>query len=86
VVLWPQWWLRATGRHWHQVPAEKVGQIIRFIQPGHSSVNKPPGAPTTYGPAPRPHPLQVVWDTAAYAPCHPIDLREVPADFICLSL
>lgn len=30
--------------------------------------------------------LQVIWDTAAYAPCHPINLAEVPADFICLSL
>ena len=29
---------------------------------------------------------QVIWDTAAYAPCHPINLAEVPADFICLSL
>jgi molybdenum cofactor sulfurtransferase len=31
------------------------------------------------------HQWKVIWDTAAYAPCHPINLAEVPADFICLS-
>lgn len=31
------------------------------------------------------HEWRVVWDTAAYAPCHPIDLRAVPADFACIS-
>lgn len=32
------------------------------------------------------HQWRVVWDTAAYAPCHPVSLRQVPADFICISL
>ncbi|KAL4457811.1 hypothetical protein ABPG75_012676 [Micractinium tetrahymenae] len=31
------------------------------------------------------HQWRVVWDTAAYAPCHPVSLRQVPADFICIS-
>lgn len=37
------------------------------------------------GPATPARPTQVLWDTAALAPCHPINLREVPADFICIS-
>ena len=32
------------------------------------------------------HEWRVIWDTAAFAPCHPVSLREVPADFICISL
>lgn len=32
------------------------------------------------------HEWRVVWDTAAFAPCHPLDLGEVPADFACISL
>lgn len=31
------------------------------------------------------HEWRVIWDVAALAPCHPISLRDVPADFICIS-